>query len=99
MGKSDPFLQLSKVKSDGGTLLVHRTEVSWVERNETTTTTNIQGNDFDPGGNSIVTSTLYTFADLNTCTFVAMSVRFGLCVSGHCKDAMGGVGGGSVDEV
>ena len=31
MGKSDPFLQLSKLKSDGGTLLVHRTEVSLVE--------------------------------------------------------------------
>nr|XP_058962949.1 copine-3-like isoform X1 [Pocillopora verrucosa] len=27
LGKSDPFLQLSKLKSDGGTLLVHRTEV------------------------------------------------------------------------
>ncbi|KAJ7370747.1 Copine-4 [Desmophyllum pertusum] len=27
LGKSDPFLQLSKVKSDGGTLLVHRTEI------------------------------------------------------------------------
>ncbi|XP_078343131.1 copine-3-like isoform X2 [Oculina patagonica] len=27
MGKSDGFLQLSKVKSDGGSLLVHRTEV------------------------------------------------------------------------
>ncbi|KAK2553906.1 Copine-3 [Acropora cervicornis] len=27
MGKSDPFLQISKVKPDGGALLVHRTEV------------------------------------------------------------------------
>lgn len=27
LGKSDPFLQVSKVKADGGTLLVHRTEV------------------------------------------------------------------------
>ncbi|PFX18281.1 copine-3-like isoform X1 [Stylophora pistillata] len=27
LGKSDPFLQLSKLKSDGETLLVHRTEV------------------------------------------------------------------------
>ena len=28
LGKSDPFLQVSKVKADGGTLLVHRTEVN-----------------------------------------------------------------------
>ena len=28
MGKSDPFLQISKVKPDGGTMLVHRTEVN-----------------------------------------------------------------------
>ena len=40
MGKSDPFLQLSKLKSDGGTLLVHRTEVSLVERNKTNSNNN-----------------------------------------------------------
>ena len=28
IGKSDPFLELSKLKSDGGSLVVHRTEVA-----------------------------------------------------------------------
>ena len=97
MGKSDPFLQLSKLKSDGGALLVHRTEVSYCRLRDTkltikmSTTRNKQTN-------RTVTLTrqfmLHTFADLYG-LFTSLFICFFGC---DCQDAMGGVGRGPVEK-